>query len=126
MGSGDDGVKIAIVGSREFADLKQVRQYVEVLAWEAPVDEPRPIIVTGGAKGVDRAAEAAAGDCKLETIVYPADWARYGKSAGYRRNHRIVQEVDHVVAFWDGTSKGTKHTIDLALANRVSLEVFFS
>jgi hypothetical protein len=37
-----------------------------------------------------------------------------GKSAGYIRNDEMAQYADMLIAFWDGTSKGTKHMIDLA------------
>jgi len=42
------------------------------------------------------------------------DWAKYGKSAGIRRNELIVNDADVVFAFWDGKSKGTAHNIKLA------------
>lgn len=51
----------------------------------------------------------------IETEKYYAEWERYGKSAGYKRNlAMITSKPDHVIAFWDYESKGTKHTIDLA------------
>jgi predicted Rossmann fold nucleotide-binding protein DprA/Smf involved in DNA uptake len=100
-------MKIAIVGSRDYPNLQQVSQYVQTLP-------NYTVIVSGGARGVDRTAEQAARRCGLETDIYPADWNRYGKSAGYRRNAEIVAACDVVVAFWDGKSRGTSHTLDLA------------
>ena len=46
--------------------------------------------------------------------IYPADWLNLGKRAGYVRNTDIVKNSDMIIAFWDGKSKGTKHTIGLA------------
>ena len=46
--------------------------------------------------------------------IYPADWLNLGKRAGYVRNTDIVKNSDMIIAFWDGNSKGTKHTIGLA------------
>jgi hypothetical protein len=43
-----------------------------------------------------------------------AEWNKFGKSAGYRRNVTIVEHSDIIVAFWDGKSKGTQHTINIA------------
>lgn len=42
---------------------------------------------------------------------YP-NWEKYGKSAGIIRNHEMGDYADYLLAFWDGTSKGTKDMID--------------
>ena len=39
---------------------------------------------------------------------------KYGKRAGLIRNEKIVENSSVIVAFWDGESKGTFHTIQLA------------
>ena len=46
---------------------------------------------------------------------YPADWNRHGRSAGYIRNHEMLENADALIAFWDGRSKGTKNMIDIAM-----------
>lgn len=103
----DEPPRIAIVGSREYPDWNQVREYVESLPYLATV-------ISGGARGVDRMAAETARRRGMNVVEYPADWERYGKSAGYRRNQTIVDNADRIVAFWDGKSPGTKHTIDIA------------
>jgi hypothetical protein len=45
--------------------------------------------------------------------VYPAQWKKLGKQAGYRRNEQMAEVADALIAFWDGESKGTKHMIDI-------------
>ena len=50
----------------------------------------------------------------LTAVIFPAEWKKYGKRAGYIRNHDIIKNSDHVVAFWDGKSRGTLHSIELA------------
>jgi 1-aminocyclopropane-1-carboxylate deaminase/D-cysteine desulfhydrase-like pyridoxal-dependent ACC family enzyme len=99
--------RIAIVGSRDFQNLQLVDHFVASL----PADT---IIVSGGARGVDRRAEEAAKRRGLRTIIYHADWETHGKAAGYLRNQDIVDEADEIVAFWDGVSNGTWHSINLA------------
>ena len=59
-------------------------------------------------------AETYARKHDLPTIIFAAEWDKFGKSAGYKRNVRIVEAADLVIAFWDGESKGTKHTINIA------------
>jgi YspA, cpYpsA-related SLOG family len=100
-------MKVAIVGSREYPNLSKVRAYIQTLP-------PNIIIVSGGAKGVDKCAEKVAEFIGLQTEIYPADWHKFGKAAGMKRNQQIVEASDRVVAFWDGDSRGTKNTIDTA------------
>lgn len=71
-------------------------------------------IISGGARGVDRLGEkfAKIGNIKL-TVIKP-NWKKYGKKAGFLRNKEMVDKADALIAIWDGKSKGTKHTIDLA------------
>lgn len=97
-------MKIAIVGSREYPNLEEVRKYIRTL----PRDT---IIVSGGAKGVDRTAAEEARKRGLGVVEYLADWDTFGKSAGLIRNQTIVDSCDELVAFWDGKSRGTVDSI---------------
>ena len=57
---------------------------------------------------------------------FPADWERYGRSAGFKRNQQMVDTLlagDCVVALWDGQSRGTMHTVTMA-KRRPELYVF--
>jgi hypothetical protein len=116
------GKAVAIVGSRDFSDLELVRKYVANLAYH----DDRAIIVTGGARGVDTAAQATALEYSLTVQVIKPDWERYGKAAGPIRNEQIVKVSDEVVAFWDGKSRGTKSTIELTRKARKPLAIVFA
>jgi hypothetical protein len=100
---------VAIVGSRRYPTLYDIIEFVKRLPGDA-------IVVSGGAKGVDTIAVETALMCGLGTIVFPAEWDKHGRSAGYIRNKDIVSRADVVVAFWDGVSRGTAHSMDLALS----------
>ena len=110
-------MKVAIVGSRAYPHLSKVREYILNL----PLDT---IIVSGGARGVDKCAEKVANSIGLQTEIYPADWHKYGKAAGMKRNQQIVEASDKIIAFWDGESKGTKNTIDSAKKLGKEITVF--
>lgn len=75
-------------------------------------------IVTGGAKGPDTWAENAAKEKGLEVIVYPAEWDKYGKGAGFRRNTLIARHAESCLVFWDGESSGTNDFIRKAFKLR--------
>ena len=109
-------MRVAIVGSRGYGNLTKVANYVATLAEDT-------VVVSGGAVGVDSAAERAALDRGLEVVVYLPDWERYGKSAGIKRNAEIVEGADMLVAFWDGVSHGTANSVDLAKRRGIQVTV---
>lgn len=71
-------------------------------------------IVSGGAKGVDTLGEMFANEKGLALKVFPADWDKYGRGAGPIRNNEMAKYGTHLIAFWDGKSKGTKNMIEQA------------
>lgn len=114
-------MRVAVVGSRGFPD-----PYERVERWVVPNLYPNGYtIVSGGARGIDQAAHDVADDYGYEYEEFPADWDRYGRGAGYRRNAEMIPTVDQVVVFWDGVSRGARHAIDLALEHKIDLEVIF-
>ena len=74
-------------------------------------------------QGEDSLAEQYALKYNLETIIFKADWKKFGKRAGYLRNIDIIAESDIVVAFWDGISKGTKHSLNLAESRNIPITI---
>ena len=113
-----DGKRVAIVGSRDYRvwyddegnrhqDLSEVREFVGSLP-------PDVTIVSGGARGVDTVAAQAAKEFGLAYKIWRADWNLYGRQAGFIRNLQIIVDSDIIIAFWDGYSKGTNHTIQQA------------
>lgn len=113
-------IKLAIVGGRNFSDYEYLKRSINNLRTKYQVIE----IVSGGANGADSLGERYAKENKIPTKIFPAQWDIYGRSAGYRRNILIVDECDVVAAFWDGYSKGTKHTIDIARAQDKPVLIF--
>lgn len=99
--------RIAVVGSRDFPHQHLVERFVYLLP-------KRWTVVSGGARGVDKWAEETAKQWRRPTKIYRPEWNKYGKKAGYIRNNQIVRNSDVVVAFWDGQSRGTKHSMQLA------------
>jgi len=114
-------VKIAIVGSRDFNNYELLKKTITDFLFTNRTDEEfyemsykDHTIVSGGAKGADMLAERFADEFELEKIIFKPDWDLYGKSAGFKRNKDIIRNADVVFAFWDGKSKGTQHSINLA------------
>lgn len=101
-------MKLAVVGSRTFNDYDKVIYTLDKFR------DKITVIISGGAKGADTLAERYANQNGIKTVIYYPDWDSHGRSAGFIRNADIVKSSDAVIAFWDGRSKGTKHTIDYA------------
>lgn len=90
-------------------------------------DVPFTLIIQGGARGVDMIARAWAIGQGYPCETYAAKWTRedgtFNKAAGYQRNTIMVALATHVIVVWDGVSRGSKHTIDLARAKGLPLVV---
>jgi len=112
LSAGERPVRVIVVGSRTVSD----RAYVfEALDRVLARLDPRLIeIVSGTARGADRLGEAYAAARGLPLRRFPADWARHGRAAGFRRNEAMAAYATHLVAFWDGRSRGTRHMIETA------------
>lgn len=65
-------------------------------------------IIHGGARGADRLAVHWANSMEIPVIGFLAEWDKYGRSAGPRRNQRMLDEgkPDLVIAFPGGTGTG--------------------
>ena len=96
-------MKIAIVGSRKIT-VNDIGRYI------SECDE----IISGGARGVDSCAADLAREKGVKLTVLLPEYERYGRAAPIVRNKRIVDCADKVIAFWDGSSRGTLSVIKYA------------
>lgn len=108
-----DNFNVIIAGSRDFADYELLKIVCDHMLSEK-VKTHNIVIISGGARGADSLGEQYAKERGYELQSHPADWDKYGKSAGYRRNKEMAEVADACICFWDGQSKGTKHMIDIA------------
>ena len=105
--------KLIIAGTRSFNDYEMLRNAVFATLvgqgyWESRFS---PEIVSGGAPGTDTLAVRYATEAEIPFKVFPADWKKYGKSAGPRRNRQMAEYADAAIVFWDGKSRGTQNMI---------------
>ena len=118
-------MKILVCGSRmfaidsDYADGKSVVwSYLDGLAPDGLH------LVMGGARGPDDWAQEWATQARINHTVLYADWEKHGRRAGVIRNLVMLDmNPDLVLAFWDGESKGTKHTIDKARERGIPVEI---
>jgi hypothetical protein len=96
-------MKIGVVGSRKIMITDLGRYLLQV-------EE----IVSGGAAGVDSCAAEYAHHHGIKLTVFLPEYERYGRGAPIIRNKKIVDYADKIIAFWDGSSKGTLSVIRYA------------
>lgn len=116
----DERSALAIIGSRNFTDYSRLRE-----TFNKYFLSKYSIIVSGGANGADALGKQLASEYKMDYVEFPADWNKFGVSAGVRRNKDIITCADDVLCFWDGVSKGTANSLGLAKKMKKNSFVFY-
>jgi len=96
---------VLICGGRRFNDRQRLNDIMRTF-------RPKPeLIIVGGATGADELGLRWAIDNEVNCEVYPARWTEHGRSAGPRRNERMIREgkPDAVVAMPGG--RGTSDLV---------------
>jgi hypothetical protein len=119
----DQTYNVAIVGSRSFESFEQFQDMDVFIQQHIAVDRIDSVI-SGGAVGADTLGAAFADAYKINLVTHLPDWKMYGKRAGMIRNTDIIRGSDIVFAFWDGKSKGTRHSIKLAKEMGKELHIY--
>ncbi len=93
-------MRVLIVGSRQITefDLSKI------------VPKEAGLIISGGAKGIDKLAEKYADDNRISKLILQPQYKKFGKSAPLKRNEQMVEIADKVIVIWDGYSKGSFYT----------------
>ncbi|HEU0087314.1 MAG TPA: DUF2493 domain-containing protein [Pseudonocardiaceae bacterium] len=78
--------RVLVTGSRTWTDTTPIRDALET--WRRRL--PGAVLVHGDARGADRIAAGIWRSWGLPVEPHPADWARYGRSAGHVRNRAMV------------------------------------
>lgn len=100
-------LKIIIAGGRDFNNYEMLSATLDQL--KKPFE-----VVCGEARGADALGKRYAIQHGLIVHSFPANWDKFGKSAGYKRNAEMAEFADALIAFWDGKSRGTDSMIKLA------------
>ena len=103
-------MKVIIAGGREIKRAKTFPELLRLLANKEIFPENIEL-VTGCARGVDQFPyylKREVADFRQTVITeFPADWDKYGRSAGHRRNKEMAEYSDVLILIWDGESRGS-------------------
>ena len=105
--------RIVVAGSRKYNNYNEAKKYIDFCISNIK-NEHSLIFVSGGCSGADMLGEKYAEENGYKIERHPADWKRYGRAAGPKRNKEMVEVSDLVICFWDGESRGTKSMIFFA------------
>lgn len=119
-------MKIICAGSRKFDDYEVLKTNIDnfILKLDCKGDTT---IISGTAKGADKLGEKYATEKGLTSVLFPANWDKYGKRAGPIRNLQMAEYADAAIIFWDGSKNksGTWDMICKATSYKLILEVVF-
>lgn len=112
-------IKVIIAGSRTFGDYGLLARVCDhMLQNQSEVE-----IVSGMAKGADKLGELYAEEKGYEVKDFYAHWSQYGDAAGPIRNKEMAGYADALIAFWNGSSRGTMHMIQIARSVGLKIKV---
>jgi hypothetical protein len=102
-------MRVIIAGGRDYFLTDGDRARLDEERAKLPITE----VVCGCARGADTGGEDWANSRNIPVIRFPADWDRYGRSAGPRRNLQMAEYADALIAFPGG--KGTANMVQQAV-----------
>lgn len=107
-------MKVAIIGSRNLTNV-EISKYIPENVTE---------IISGGARGIDTLAEEWADKNGIPKMIIKPEYERFKRGAPLKRNEKIVELADVIIALWDGKSRGTKFTIDYAKRLKKEVNIY--
>lgn len=90
-------VKVIVAGSRNYTNFEKVEYELMMYFKANKLHRADVEIVSGTARGADQLGERFAEKYGLKLTKFPADWDKYGKSAGYRRNAEMAKYADTLI-----------------------------
>lgn len=112
-------MRVLCCGGRTYSNREKVYEVLDQINSKTPITE----IHQGGAFGADRLAAEWAFERDISCEEHPADWKRYGNTAGIFRNIEMFKASNpHMVIAFPGGA-GTNHMISVAKRSDNPVEV---
>jgi len=113
----NSGIRVLVTGGRSYSNRLVVWENLDWLHQRKGI----AVVIEGGATGADTLAREWAAYNHVCRFICPADWDRYGKSAGPIRNQLMLTmtQPDVVVAFPGGS--GTDNMVQQAIGAGVDV-----
>lgn len=105
--------RIVVAGCRDYNNYMEAKEYIDFCLSNIK-KRYNLVFLSGGCKGSDALGERYAKENSFEIERHLAEWQKFGKAAGPKRNSEMAKICDYVICFWDGRSNGTKSMIEFA------------
>lgn len=112
-------MRILVCGGRDYNNWWRVKKVLDNLVEEHAPD--KVVIVHGDAPGADTLADRWAELRGHDTAKFPADWGKYGRSAGPIRNREMLYKGSPDIAVSFPGGRGTEHMKSLIRGARIKL-----
>jgi SLOG family YspA-like protein len=116
--------RLLVSGDRNWTDA----HYIFRLLRAEHGREPIHVLIEGEANGVDKIFKACADRLGILVLPYKAEWKKYGRGAGPKRNKQMLKEgmpTELIAVHEDLTqSKGTANMIEFALRAGIPVKIF--
>lgn len=113
-------MRLIIAGSRGFNNYELLKSTCDFIFKNMALYDVQ--IVSGGARGADLLGEKYAAFNGIHVKRFIPNWS-IGKRAGFLRNEEMAKYGTHLLAFWDGKSRGTFNMINLAKQYKLNWRV---
>ena len=114
--------QLAVTGGRNFNNREKVYQTLDAVNRKRPIT----LLIHGAARGADSLSGSWAKSRQIPVREFHAEWDKFGKSAGHRRNRKMLDEgkPDGVVAFPGG--RGTAGMVSETKRRNITIYQPFS
>jgi len=104
-------MKVIVTGGRTYLNKIQLFETLDaIMRSENKID----VLIQGGASGADSLAMCWANTRNVECKTYWAQWDKFGKEAGRKRNRLMLFENQDAVVIAFKGGRGTGHCVEMA------------
>ncbi len=114
--------KIVVAGCRDYNNYEEAEKAINYYIRDIK-EKYELIFLSGGCKGADKLGELYANKYGYPIEKVEAEWSKYGRAAGPKRNLAMAKSGDYIICFWDGKSKGTYSMIKAAKSLQKPLRI---
>lgn len=100
-------MRILVCGSRHWTNIDRIFEVLDDYAIDTD------LVIEGCATGADAIAEEWAESREILISHHPAEWSKYGKSAGPKRNRLMLLDKPHAIFAFSNDIESSRGTFDM-------------
>ena len=112
-------MRVIVAGTRTFNSYEQLLAAIEEFPYQ--ITE----VVCGGATGADALGKLWAEKNGIPVKMFVADWKKFGRAAGPKRNMKMGEYADAALICWDGLSSGSKNMASIMETLKKPCKIYY-